>query len=222
MEPAVTWTRARKPEQKAIRRNAILKAARALFAELEYEEISLNAIAREAEISKPNIYRYFATREEIFLAIFEVEQNRFIDALFTRLRNTRVQNPAERISRAWVDAALKHETFLNLLPQLSTSMEKNASVEQLVQFKKQSHEGFTRVVELLMETDPRLSAEQWAHIIQCGIAMMAGLWPFANPAENVVQAFEHPEVKYAPWKFKSTMKQGLSALIRGSLTEMKG
>jgi len=69
----VNWERARRPEQTAARRKEILNAAKALFAELEYEEISLNAIAREAGFSKPNVYRYFSTREEIFLAIFEEE-----------------------------------------------------------------------------------------------------------------------------------------------------
>ena len=35
----MSWERARKPEQKAVRRDAILNAARALFSELGYEEI---------------------------------------------------------------------------------------------------------------------------------------------------------------------------------------
>ena len=41
------WQRARKPEQKAFRRREILEAAYALFSEMEYSRISLNAIAQQ-------------------------------------------------------------------------------------------------------------------------------------------------------------------------------
>ncbi|WP_083776759.1 TetR/AcrR family transcriptional regulator [Acaryochloris marina] len=52
----------------------MLEAAQSLFSELAYEEIGLNRIAREVGISKAKIYRYFSTREEIFLVIYEAEQ----------------------------------------------------------------------------------------------------------------------------------------------------
>ena len=60
------WERARQPEQKAVRRKAILDAARSLFTDSGYDEISLNGIARSAGINKANVYRYFSSREEIF------------------------------------------------------------------------------------------------------------------------------------------------------------
>ena len=210
------WERARKPEQKAVRRDAILTAARALFSELDYEEISLNGIAREAGFSKPNVYRYFSTREEIFLAIYEEEQGQFVDALIARLKRIRAKDPVDAIARAWVEVALKHRVWLDLLPQLSTSMERNSSVEQIVEFKKVGFERFGKLIEAFHSVYPTIDQVGWVSVAQCGYSLMAGLWPHANPGDNVVEAMQHPDVNQPVWDFAAIMQSGLSALIRGT------
>lgn len=218
----MNWVRARKPEQKAVRRSEILDAARALFSELPYEKISLNGIARAAEISKPNVYRYFSTREEIFLVIYEAERDRFIEMLIDRLTKIRSSDVVSRISSVWVEVALAHRTLLDLLPLLSISMEKNSSVEQLVHFKKTGSEHLGKLVQTLEQLYPKLDQQKWMFVVQCTFSMMAGLWPLANPGESLLQALHHPDVNLSPWDFPSLMEQGLSALILGTSIETKG
>ena len=53
-------------------------------------------------------------------------------------------------------------------------------------------------------------------VVRCGIAMMAGLWPFTNPGEKVIAAMQHPEVNQPCWEFEPLMTSGLAALIRGT------
>lgn len=210
------WERARKPEQKALRREAIVTAAKALFSENDYEQISLNGIAREAGISKPNVYRYFATREEIFLAIFEEQWDSFLRTLLARLKRVRAKDPVPQICRLWVQVALEHRTLLELLPQLMTSLEKNSSVEQIVEFKKKGFALMDELVQALTELYPTLAVEQWNSVVQSAIALMAGLWPMTNPGGNVVEALERLDMEQAAWEFEPLMKQGLETLIRGT------
>ena len=213
----MAWERARKPEQKAARRDSILRAARTLFSDLEYDEISLNSIAREAGISKPNIYRYFSTREEIFLAIFDEEQASFGEMMLVKLKGIRAKDRVDAICRAWIAVALEHPTFLDLLPQLSKSMEKNSSYEQLVDFKKKGKDRLSALIGTFVVVYPELNSEQWLSIVQCGFSMICGLWPFSNPGDNVVEAMQHPEVNQEPWEFEPVLYHGLSALIRGTI-----
>ena len=213
----MTWERARKPEQKAVRREEILSAAKSLFSELEYEEISLNAIAREAGFSKPNVYRYFSTREEIFLAIFRDEQDSFVTGLIERVSKIRSKDPVTRIAEIWVEQSLKHPTVLNLLPVLMTSMEKNSSVEQLTEFKKEGKTHFEELVVAFSKACPQLSSEQWAFVMQSITALMAGLWPMCNPADNVREAMKNAEVDDA-WQYKTLMSQGIISLTNGTKT----
>lgn len=59
----------RREREKEQRRNDILKAAEKLFLSREYDNVSMNDIAREVELSKATIYLYFENKEELFFAI---------------------------------------------------------------------------------------------------------------------------------------------------------
>ena len=183
---------------------------------MEYESISLNGIAREAGFSKPNVYRYFESREEIFLVIFEELQEAFSERLTKRISRIRSVNPVERIVDIWVDEVQKHPFYLMLLPQLMTSLEKNSSIHSIVEFKKSSMAALTQLVELLNRIHSELNVEQWTEIVQLAFALMAGVWPMTQPTEKVQQAMNIAQMDVADWQFEKLMKQGLKQLIQGA------
>jgi len=51
----------------ARRRRRILDAADELFARQGYAEVQMDEVAQRAKVAKPTIYRYFASKEELFL-----------------------------------------------------------------------------------------------------------------------------------------------------------
>ena len=62
------------PDNKAIYSSgeqAILEAAETLFAEKGFDAVSMSAIARLANTSKPNIYHHFKNKNELYLAVMK-------------------------------------------------------------------------------------------------------------------------------------------------------
>ncbi|MBD8507472.1 TetR/AcrR family transcriptional regulator [Hoyosella sp. G463] len=66
---------------RAIREQQMLDAAIDVFAKHGYHGASMNAIAAEAEISKPMLYLYYGSKDELFAACIRRESTRFLDAL---------------------------------------------------------------------------------------------------------------------------------------------
>jgi len=63
---------------------AILEAAEILFAEKGFAAVSMSAIAKLAETSKPNIYHHFKNKHDLYLAIMKAAVHRtsvLLDAL---------------------------------------------------------------------------------------------------------------------------------------------
>jgi TetR/AcrR family transcriptional regulator len=63
---------------------AILEAAETLFAEKGFDAVSMSAIARLANTSKPNIYHHFKNKNELYLAVMKTAVQRssmLLDAL---------------------------------------------------------------------------------------------------------------------------------------------
>ena len=78
---------------RAVREQQMLDAAVQMFSVNGYHETSMDAIAAEAEISKPMLYLYYGSKEDLFGACLDRELSRFIDAVRADIDFT--QNPKD-------------------------------------------------------------------------------------------------------------------------------
>ena len=79
--------------------DAIVAAACRLLAELgSHERLTLSAVAESAGVSRPTLYRWFATRDDLLEAITLRQEERFYNGLAAALEIQ--QSPAERLDAA--------------------------------------------------------------------------------------------------------------------------
>ena len=82
------------PEQIAQRREEIINACEQLYQTTSFREITLKEIGKITSFSRPTIYNYFETKEEIFLALFKREYDRWNEQL------TAIHDQNERLTKA--------------------------------------------------------------------------------------------------------------------------
>ena len=102
-----------KPETAERRRQKVLAAATRLFTSEDYERVHVEAVAEAAEVAKPTLYRYFPSKEALFLAALE----QTLSQLVSDVAGLRADSgPAEpRLRRA---IALVHDQIGLLAPAL--------------------------------------------------------------------------------------------------------
>lgn len=66
---------------RAVREQQMLDAAVEVFARKGFHDTSMDAIAAEAKISKPMLYLYYGSKDELFRACIQREGMRFIEAI---------------------------------------------------------------------------------------------------------------------------------------------
>ncbi|OBJ55081.1 TetR/AcrR family transcriptional regulator [Mycobacterium sp. 1423905.2] len=66
---------------RAVREQQMLDAAVQMFSVNGYHETSMDTIAAAAQISKPMLYLYYGSKEDLFGACLNREMTRFIDAI---------------------------------------------------------------------------------------------------------------------------------------------
>ena len=66
---------------RAVREQQMLDAAVQMFSINGYHETSMDTIAAEAQISKPMLYLYYGSKEDLFGACLNREMSRFIDVV---------------------------------------------------------------------------------------------------------------------------------------------
>lgn len=77
------WTRQRKPRdtQYNEKQEAILQRAAALFAENGFSGVSLNQLAESLNITKPTLYYYFTSKDQLLLEIKRRAQEEIFEAI---------------------------------------------------------------------------------------------------------------------------------------------
>ncbi len=86
------------------RRQRIVLAASQMFAERAYVEVQMDELARAAEVAKPTIYRYFNSKEDLFLEALDGTMSGLV-AQVSRVADETA--PAATVLRQMIGAALK-------------------------------------------------------------------------------------------------------------------
>ena len=222
-DPSSSFQRAHYSEQKELRRQSILDAALRRFEQDSLPDISIASVASEAGLAKGSVYRYFATREEIFLSLLQDALDRWLDALDAWLGVLSGPQPASLLATHMVDALRGEETMLRLLSRLFLELEENLSEEAALAFKRWL---LTRMASsgLLLERALGLGdQDELTHATSDGgrgaryplrfSALCAGLWPMANPSGSMARVLAMEEMAPIRVDFFAELLTCLEALF---------
>lgn len=208
------FQRARKPEEKQVRRDAILGAARKLLGELGPAAFSLSELARRARVSKPNVYRYFESREAVLLEVWVEEVRALIDRL-ERATTRKALGGERELVGAIVRAFVAQPALCELTAISSAILERNVSTATIVANKRTLLELIGRVGELLHARLPAISLPDCAWIARATAIYVAGLWPASNPGEAAEAAYAEPGLGELRLRFEEELTRFLTALLAG-------
>ncbi len=211
----MTWERARSEEQIEYRVNEILEATAKLYKEHRFEEITFVMIAKEAGFTRSNLYRYFKTKEDIFLKLLEndiVAWGKDIAAIFT----TEVEALPD-FAKEWVTLMLKHERMLEIYTILYTLLEKNATLEALVDFKRMITNEIGAGMMVLSKILPFQASEQARVFLHASMSLATGIYPLMHLTPKQQEAVEIVGIEMSQDFARATLEKSTLALLKGML-----
>lgn len=211
----MSWQRARSPEQKAERIDAILDAAGALFDSNALNEISMTSLADKAGMGKASLYSYFGSKEEVFLSLFRREGDAWLLDQEQALGRLRAPD-ATRVARCIAKVSVKHRRLCYLATLLHAILEENTPCEALLAFKLDMREPLFRFAAAVRKALPSVSARDAQTLFIQHHALLVGLWPFANPGNNAASALEDERLKDFHIEFRGVFESSLRAIIQAA------
>ena len=129
------FERARSLEQKEARIEEIKAAAESLFNEVPYHEITLSMIADRLSWTRANLYRYFKSKEEIFLDLDRDSMNRYYDLLMSSLPEGN-DYPPDMVANIWATVISNSRMYIKYGLYQNAIIEKNVCESCYLKFKK--------------------------------------------------------------------------------------
>ncbi len=182
-------------EQIASRREEIVNACERLYQTMSFKEITLKEIGAEVPFSRPTIYNYFRTKEEIFLALFEREYRRWnedLNAILDGNRTLGKEEIAEKIAKSLSSRA----QLLKLLAMNNYDMEANSRPEMLTEFKKSYGRSILLVREILEKFCPDMKEAEIQTFIYIFFPFMFGIYPYTSVTAKQREAMTEAGVDF--------------------------
>lgn len=184
------------PELIAGRREEIINACEKLYQSMSFKEITLKEIGNAVPFSRPTIYNYFQTREEIFLALYKREYDRWnadLAAVLEEPADLSATELADRIAKSLT----KREQLLKLLSMNNYDMEANCRPELLTDFKTAYGRSMYFMRKILRKHCAWMSEAEVEQVIYIFYPFMFGIYPYTAVTEKQRTAMEKAGVDYA-------------------------
>ena len=198
------------PEEIARKREEIVDACEQLYQTTSFREITLKEISKITSFSRPTIYNYFETKEEIFLALFKREYDRWNEEL------TAIYEENDRLTKAQLaekiaQSLAERPQLLKLLSMNNFDMEANSRQEFLTSFKKSYGGSLRRMSRLLTKFCPDMSVSDIQNFIYIFFPFMFGIYPYTEVTEKQRTAMEEAGINYV---YQTVYELTYSCLIR--------
>ena len=183
------------PEQIAQKREEIINACEQLYRTMSFREITLKEIGSITSFSRPTIYNYFETKEEIFLALFKREYDRWNEQL-AAIHYHNEQLTKAQLAEQIAQSLAERQQLLKLLSMNNFDMEANSRQEMLASFKQSYGESLHRMRMLLEKFCPDMSVRDIQNFIYTFFPFMFGIYPYTAVTEKQKAAMEEAGINY--------------------------
>ena len=198
------------PEIITQRRDEIVAACEQLYQTMSFKDITLKEISTVTSFSRPTIYNYFQTKEEIFLALFEREYDRWNEDLEKILSSDKAFSRTE-LAEQIAKSLERRKQLLKLLSMNNYDMEENSREELLASFKRAYGKSLKLFREILRKHISGMSDAEVEQIMYVFFPFMFGIYPYAEVTDKQKEAMKKAGVDY---KYQTIYEITYNCLIR--------
>ncbi|PLX37694.1 MAG: TetR/AcrR family transcriptional regulator [Hyphomicrobiales bacterium] len=196
--------RARGEEQKAERRRQILDAAEVRFETRTFAEVSLADIAADVGVTKAALYRYFASKESLFIGLF--------DRAFAHLHEAATTVDAASKADALATIVLSSRLYCRLSAIMNTVLEANLDEETARAFKKSVVANLEQLAGLLVERGVLDARNAVSDLLRVQEALV-GCWHMSHRSPIVASLVREPEFQLLATDFEISLRAHIAALF---------
>ena len=183
------------PELINARKEEIINACEELYKTKSFKEITIKEIGNATSFTRTSIYNYFQTKEEIFLAILQRENELWIADL-NRIMAENAKLTKDEFADKLAHSLEKRGQLLKIMSMNHYDMESNSRPERLAEFKVAYGNSLRTVMNCLEQYFPEMAAEDKQRFLYTFFPFMFGIYPYTFVTEKQRTAMEKAGVNY--------------------------
>lgn len=166
----------------AQRKTEIMDACEILYRIKGFREVTIKDISTETSFSRPSIYNYFETKEEIFLALLTREYERWTEKLI----KVSFGGPWNRdeFAQALARTLENQDTMLKIQTMNLYEIEENSREERLMEYKRSFYRAMTAIDDCLSAYRPDMEEAAKLDFRYAFFPFLYGIYAYAHPTKK--------------------------------------
>lgn len=182
-------------ELTSARKHEVIAACKKLYETMSFKEITIKEIGKATSFTRTSIYNYFQTKEEIFLALLQLEYECWNRELSAALSEKETMSRGE-FAVLLADTLSRRELMLKLLSMNMYDIEENSSTEKLIEFKKEFGKSLRLTAQCVSRCIPEMSQEECVKFLYAFFPFVYGIYPYTAITEKQRTAMEAAKIDY--------------------------
>jgi AcrR family transcriptional regulator len=178
------FQRARSDKNKEARMNDIITAGSEIYDEKKFNGLTFEAIARKLNATRPLIYSYFSTKEEIVAAILSRDIACWARDLKKTFKSGEVYG-IDEITDKWTECLMRHGRMVELYSIMHTVLENNMSSEKLDEVRARISESKESMIKLIGKLVPELDREESSFFFDTQMSLAVGMYPMYSSTRSL-------------------------------------
>lgn len=184
------------PELTEKRKNEIIDACEEIYKAKGFYGVNIKEISTKVSVTRPAIYNYFETKEEILLGLLAKKYENWceeLESIIPSAKSMSVDELADSIAMTLTEK----DILLRILNMNLYEIEQNSRIERLAEFKTLYARAVSALTEILCSYNSDITDSDCTNFCNSFCAFMIGAYPFTHHTEKQNQAMELAGVKFA-------------------------
>ncbi len=207
------FRRARQPRQIEQRSEAILEAALLLFRKKGLENVTLSDIAAAVGTVKSNLYRYFDSREHIYLRVLQRQGAEWEKRVMAGLAGLKGKGTVGEVSDVITASFMESVDYSTLISIINPVLEQRLSPELVMDFRSAFYARRQRLAQALAAAMPGANADKLYPLVLHIFMHVVGLWPLCHPAAEAEKLLSKPENAHLDLDFRTEMTRFMGRVL---------
>lgn len=194
------------------RKKEIIEACAKLYKIMSFKEITIKEIANFTSFTRPSIYNYFQTKEEIFLALLGQEYELWVADL-KKLNALEKPLSKRELAEGFAHTLEKRTRLLKLLSTNMNDMEQNSRLENLIEFKMAYRASLEAVQDCLRHYCPDMTEDEQQEFLYSFFLLVYAIYPYTFATEKQLEAMRRAGIQYRSRSIYEVVYNGTKRLL---------
>jgi AcrR family transcriptional regulator len=188
-----------------------------LFQKKGLENVTLADIADRVGTVKSNLYRYFDSREHIYLRVLQKQGAEWEKRVLPALDKLKGKGTVTKVAEIITQAFIQSEEYSTLITVINPVLEERLAPNLVIDFRSAFFERRKRFAQVLASALPNTKVEAVFPLTLHIFTHVAGLWPLCQPSPDSKKLLEESRFAHLNLDFKVEMSSFLTQFLKNVL-----